>query len=211
MAITVTVNVACTKNSDLTRGKAKKILEKKINGPEYYKKFPSGFVVASTMPGSFGSFSGTDIKSATPDVYRELQERGMVTLTNLGQVMMGERFYVTFPDDVGKKYVKETKKVEQVSFNGNSYTKDMSEVLLAHSKVRDITGITEPSMVDGRKVCFVDFDVEMEKTPFGEVMLPDFMKESPIKMRAEFVLYDDGWRVTNKVLPVKFLQGAEAE
>ena len=42
-----------------------------------------------------------------------------------------------------------------------------------------------------RKVAFVDFNVHIEKTPFGEVMLPDFLKKSPVLFRAEFVLFDD--------------------
>ncbi|OGW38729.1 MAG: hypothetical protein A2Y97_12925 [Nitrospirae bacterium RBG_13_39_12] len=59
-------------------------------------------------------------------------------------------------------------------------------------------------MVEGRKVAYVDFNVHIEKTPFGEVMLPDFLKKTPVPFRAEFVLYDDGWRVSDKVLPVEF-------
>lgn len=193
----------CTSKKDLSRSSAKKILEKKINEP-MYTKLPSGFVVASHMPGSFESFSGMGIKSPTPAVYKELQSRGLITLTNLGMVMLGERYYVAFTPDAEKEFVKERKKGEVVTLDNQSYTKDESTVLLANSKVGDITGITEPSMVEGRKVAFVDFNVHIEKTPFGEVMLPDFLKKTPVPFRAEFVLYDDGWRVSDKVLPVEF-------
>ena len=193
----------CTSKKDLSRASAKKILEKKINEP-MYTKLPSGFVVASYMPGSFGSFSGMDVKSPTPAVYKELQNRGMVTLADLGLAILAERYFVTFPADIEKKYVKETKKGEVVTLDDQSYTKDESTILLANTKMGDVTGITEPSMVEGRKVAYVDFNVHIEKTPFGEVMLPDFLKKTPVPFRAEFVLYDDGWRVSDKVLPVEF-------
>lgn len=190
----------CSKssNTNLTRDKAKKILAEYINkDPKIKTELPTGFVVTSQMPSAadFGlDLGGVSKQEIRDQDYVQLSGKSCVILQDLGLVMLGRRYYVTVPENM-KKYVLNTKKGEALEFNGQWYTKDETTVLLGEFKMGEILGITEPSVEEGRKVCYADFNVNMNKTPFGEVLLSKKFQKSPIDFTAQFILYDDGWRL----------------
>ena len=189
---------------ELSRSTAKKLLEKYNGDGKETGNLDSGFVVAGGMP-SFGQFTGIE-KQVTPDVYKVMEKEGLVQLKRMGEVMFGERFIVTFPEDIRKKYILSTENKETVKMNGQSYTKDISKVLLARSSVKEITGIRQDGKDTGAKAR-VEFIIHMEVTPFGKHMLPDFMQGPDINFIGKFEKYDDGWRIAkNGVMPVKVAQ-----
>jgi hypothetical protein len=154
---------------DLSRSKAKEMLEKETIGP-IILDLPSNFVVAAM---------GIMNDGATPDpkVYESLKEQKVIILQDLGDAIFAKRYFVTFPPDAAKLFVKSTKKGEPVTFDGKSYSKDTSRVLAATVKTVEIDGITQPSMEEGKKVCYVEFKIVLEETPFS-ILLPERIKNS---------------------------------
>lgn len=190
--------IGCS-SKELNRGEAKKLLSKVVG--DEIGDLDSGFVVAGGIP-SFGAFTGTE-KQITPAVYRLMEKKGLVKLQELGLVMLGERFFVTFPDDIRKKYVLSTESKETVQMDGRTYTKDISKVLLGKSSIKEITGIRQEGKDVGAKAK-VEFIIHMEVTPFGELMLPDYLKGPDIAFIANVERYDDGWRIVNgSLMPVQ--------
>ncbi|MDD3294488.1 MAG: hypothetical protein PHG20_07360 [Geobacteraceae bacterium] len=190
------VTAGCS-SKELTRSEARKILEK-TTGKEI-GDLNSGFVVAGGIPSS-DAFMGLE-KHITPEDYRTLEREGMIKLENMGLVVFGERFLVTFPEDINKKYVLSTETKDTVEMDGKKFTKDVSKVVLGQSSIKEITGIRQEGKETGAKAR-VEFTVHMEVTPFGKVMLlPSLQGDVPYI--AKFEKYDDGWRIVkNGLYPV---------
>lgn len=184
----------------LSRANVKKKLEERLNR-SIYTDLASGFVAASYNLSMMDSSTFRIAKNPSPQMYQELRRKGLVNLTPLGRGILQEKYYVSFPDEVAKKYIVSTRKGGTIKIGKNSYSQDSSSILLGDLKVGKITGITEPSDIVGQKVSYIEFELIVDKTPFGETMLSNYLQQSPVPFKAEFILYDDGWRLTNKVLP----------
>ena len=201
LALLISCSITGCSSKELSRGEAKKLLEKKIGDGKEIGDLASGFVVAGGIP-SFGAFTGVE-KQITPDVYRSMEKKGLVKLQGLGMAMFGERFIVSFPEDIRKKYVLSTKSGETVEMDGRTYTKDVSKVLLAKSSIKEITGIRQEGKDTGAKA-EVELVLHMETTPFGELMMSDLLRGPDIECLAKFERYDDGWRlVKDSIIPAK--------
>lgn len=200
MSLTVgIVTIGCS-SKELSRSEAKKIIQKEMGDGKVPGNLDSGFVISGGIP-SFGAFAGVK-KDIRPDDYRSMEKKGLVKLQNMGLVMLGERFLVTFPDDIRKKYVLSTQSKDKIEMNGKTYTKDISKVLLGQSSIKEITGIRQEGKDTGAKAR-VEFTIHIEVTPFGEIMLPKFM-QGDIPFIAKFEKYDDGWRIAKDgIYPVE--------
>lgn len=195
--LTMGIAIIGCSSKELTRNEAKKILEK--NTGKEIGDFNSGFVIAGGMPSS-DAYMGLE-KHITPEDYRTLEREGIIKLENMGLVVFGERFLVTFPEDIKKKYVLSTETKDTVEMDGKNFTKDVSKVVLGQSSIKEITGIRQEGKETGAKAR-VEFTLHMEVTPFGKVMMLPSM-QGDVPYIAKFEKYDDGWRIVkNGVYPV---------
>lgn len=187
---------------NLSQSRAKKLLEKELNIIET-TKIPTGYVETSIfedLEKIIDEALGSGIKAATLETYKELADKGLINLSILSEDVFLEVLYVEITDEIAGKYVRSTEKGEEVEFNNKIYTRDESEVILADVKIKNIASITELSIVAGQKTCIVDFAIQIERTPFGDVMLPDLLQKDFLEMRALFVRDKDGWQVGDKMM-----------
>ena len=195
-------------SGNLSRSRAKELLENKLSAVET-TKIPTGYVETSIfedLEKIIDEALGTGIKAATLDTYQELAGKGLLKLNMLSEDVFWEVIYVEIPDEMAGKYVKSTKKGDEIEFNNAIYTKDESEVILADIKVKTITVITEPSIVEGQKTCIIDFTIQIERTPFGDVLLPDLLQKDFLEMKALFVMDDNEWQVGDKIMASELWQ-----
>lgn len=68
-------------------------------------------------------------------------------------------------------------------------------VKLANLDEVEVTGLTAPSDAFGQKMCQANFTATYKLTPFGEVFKDNV--KTVQQGSATFILYDDGWRLSN--------------
>jgi len=198
----------CT-SKELSRSKAKKLIEKQLGDGKIVGDLYSGFVVTEFL--SFDELSSFKVtKHITSNDYKLMQNSGLVELQDMGYAMLGKRFIVTFPEDVKKKYVISTESKEKFEMDGRSYSKDVSKVLLGKVLIKEITGIVQEGKDIGAKAK-VEFVLHMEASPFGKFMLSDLMQEGDNEYIAKCERYDDGWRIIkeNGMMPAKIAKDME--
>lgn len=193
--------VGCT-SSNLSRNEAKKLLKEKIEkAPKITAVLPTGYVVVSQMPSAsdFGlDMGGMVKKELRENDYKMLEEKKCLILRNWGDTILGKKYYVSIEPDMEKYILKSEKSMVDLGTRKGkklAAAKFKNVVLLGEAKVGEILGITEPSEKDGKKVCYVDFNVIIDKTPFGQVLIKSKFQKSPLNFSAQFVLYDDGWHL----------------
>lgn len=190
-------------SDDLSRSTAKQLLlEAKIER-QIHGKFYSGLVIPK------------DITKPSSDKLREsdyklLNNNGVIKATLFFESPFGDIFLISIPANIKERYVLSTKKDHDWKELGKTYRKLKSqvtykhEVSLADVKLGNILGITKLSENNGQRVCYAEFELLMiNKSPFADVMLAKHLKESPAKYKAQFVLYDDGWKLSGKPKPIK--------
>lgn len=67
-------------------------------------------------------------------------------------------------------------------------------ILLAEVVSVEVTGITEATEKDGKTIRVADFTAKFKPTPIG-VINDEKQAAQDVKSQAQFVLYDDGWRI----------------
>ena len=120
------------KARELSRYRAKKILESHLNGPKHVK-IPTGFVSFDVIDfPSLGQSLGVSLKKPSKEIYKRLEKEGIINLhdvvkideskVNKGNNSFSEiltrqleksftrRLVMTFPDEIRAKYVKDIKK-----------------------------------------------------------------------------------------------------
>ncbi len=71
---------------------------------------------------------------------------------------------------------------------------DVNAVLkLADFDRTEINGITKPAEMMGKKICTVEYTAFYKANHLGEILLNN--QQVSQKMQAEFVLYENGWRI----------------
>ena len=190
---------APSSSNELSRSQAKKILEKTIADKNKMAKIKSGAVVENSDDYYTDSIY---TKRVTLEIYRSMEKQGLVNLQDLGKEAYynDPQYLVTFPDEVKNKYIKSTEvspsPAKVVKYNGKTYTKELSVVDLGKYSLKEITGIRQEGEEMGAKAR-VEFIMQLEKTPFGQFMLDDFM-QGDIQAVAIFEKWDDGWRIAKE-------------
>ena len=188
LLVTVMIMSLGCGSKELSRSEAKKILDKEFGDGKYYDKFGTGFVFCKNF---LSNKNGLE-----PDQYKFLENNGVIKIQGLGKTMFGnERYAVTIPEDIQKKYVASVKKGDKVEIDGKYYTKDISMVLFGTYSVNEITGIRQEGKDIGAKA-LVEFTVKLEPTPFGQILITKKILENKGKIpsTAKLERYDDGWR-----------------
>ena len=159
------------------------------------------------MEFSFSPQEAPNVKSVPAKVSatRKLEiERGLITIIPDGRIVgasMGEMiqyytyYYNVHPTEEGQRYL----------------TKD-GIVILGNRVPNAVTGLTSPSStLDGQTIT-AKFTYKVVLTPYGKIANTGGVSGSPavdenkaFKGEAEFVLYDDGWRVED----ITFLENEE--
>ena len=193
-------------SDDLSRSTAKQLLlESKIEH-QIHVKFYSGLVIPKdiTTPGSD--------KLCESD-YKLLDNNGVIKATLFFESPFGDIFLISIPTNIKERYVLSTKKDSDWKKLGKTYPKLKSqvtykhEVFLADIKLGKILGITKPSENNGQRVCYVEFELLIiNKSPFADVILAEHFRKSPGKYKVQFVLYDDGWRLSGKPITYQIVR-----
>lgn len=199
----------------LSRELAKKLLEEKL--PEYGQEdVYSGSVVISTNSWRVGadveksdSYFNTSLdasknayKVQPAPIYEHLKERGVWSIDVIDTDGDDKLISVKMNSDIKENYVKKTTSGNCLYKNNKiSFEKNLTQLILL--SINKITGITATAEIDGVKKKFIEFLVDVTPTPFTQNDLPDFLNNSPVMFKAEAVLYDDGWRLSeNKIAPL---------
>jgi len=178
-------------SNKLTRIEARKLIQAKLNEPEYYSTRllflgdrPASINFNPNIPKNelcyFGSMNDRNgIKNLAQEGY--LTTRILKYYSLLGVPQFSCNYALT-------------NKANPYVFQINHVTNDAYDVHIAVSKkiVISIDGITRPSDTES----IVEYSSKLEQTPIGKVYLPDEPDLGKIqKRRARLVLFDDGWRV----------------
>lgn len=192
--------VAACGSGQLSRSQAERQLEAQFkargltstielaDSPRKLKKF--GCVYDGCPEKPFENFSG--LGNGWNDLVR-LSKQGLATFQLVErtrpQTWNGYALFRVTLTDAGKRFlIKETT-------SGNTVK---AEVVVREFKNLEVLGIGAPAELMGHKVAVVNYRLEYDITPVGQVLL---VREGPNALARErqgqalFVLYDDGWKL----------------
>ena len=116
-------------------------------------------------------------------------QKGLLTISKVEQPEYENRvWYKLTVTDKAKDFVT----VQRIG----SKTLIWGPVKLADITVIDISSLSEPQKVNGRKICTAEFTYKYKPTPFGELYLSQEELDTTYKKSSVFVLEKGGWRIS---------------
>lgn len=183
----VSILLTSCSSGDLLRGKAKNMIQ------NYKDKYP--ITIQIYMGGPHDNFVSRETAQKFDCIgllgkeYLQAQNDGLLKITPIDAkigFLSSLRCNIE-PTDKGKSFV--------VGYNSQDPLGHRALVKGADIKVIDVTGITKPSDMFGQKYCVANYTYKLQPTPFGKVFLSKNKLDKIHMGNAEFVLYDDGWRL----------------
>lgn len=130
--------------------------------------------------GDYGLWSNRFGGDLNDNKMSELESAGFIKMSGRKNVFGRATFKLT---DQAKPYVKTTEGVEKQVY-----------VILAEIISVEVTGITEAADKNGKTIRMANYTATYKPTPIGVINNKKTTADD-VKAQAQFVLYDDGWRI----------------